>query len=641
MTLTLSNTFALQFRSGYRAPEAYTAAATLASPVGRRLVVALVFAALLAAPGQAHATPLAPCGKSPAVQCLTVDVPLDRSGRVPGTIPLHVEVLPAEGLARGVMFLIAGGPGQGSAQAFDLGSAGNVRELRGMLPGYTLVAFDNRGTGASGLIRCPALQAAGRPSAEEGAALARDCAAIIGPQREFYATRDHAEDVEAVRVALGVDRIGLYGVSYGTKLALAYALAHPGSVERLLLDSVVVPSFPDPFDRNVLRELPDTLSSFCNGGICRAATSNFSAEVVTLANRLEAQPIFGKVVTPGGKLNMVRMNGEDLIGMLIDADLSPGLAAEAPAAVHAALTGYVRPLLRLFDLDTRASVLSAEDLSFGLYAATNCADGRFPWAPSTPPSQRRALIDAAIAGLPAGSLGPFGNWSARIGSAFFCEQWPSPAGNTPLGSGPLPNVPVLALNGGFDLRTPVANAISVIDQFPQGRLIVVPGVGHSVVTADFSGCAWNAVREWILGTLAAPTRATCRRVAPLVKILGAFPRPPKRTIPSTLSIAAKAVREAEATWFQLLFSPRDFAPRGLYGGRLVNASEGLGFTLARYSIAPGVFVTGKISFAEVGPPTTYRGTVRVSGPAVVSGTLKFSKNRVSGTLGGRRVSGTP
>src|SRR5918995_7509 len=148
--------------------------------------------------------------------------------------------------------------------------------------------------------------------------------------------------------------------------------------------------------------------------------------------------------------------------------------------------------------------------------------GRFPWAPGTPPAQRRATIDAALAALTPGSLGPFGPWSARLGMAYYCEQWPSPAGHTPLGTGPLPDVPVLAVNGGFDLRTPTANALAVVSQFPQGRLIVVPGVGHSVLNLDFSGCSQNAVRSWILGTLGAPMRASCPAVAPLMKVLGSF-----------------------------------------------------------------------------------------------------------------------
>jgi pimeloyl-ACP methyl ester carboxylesterase len=607
--------------------------------VGRSLLVVLLAAVAVAIPGQARAAvPLTPC-KTNGVQCATVQVPLDRSGVAPGTISLHVEVRPATGQPRGVAFLIAGGPGQGSASSFDLSSTA-VQDIQFMLPGYTLVAFDNRGTGASGLIRCPALQAAIAPSPERGAALAAGCAASIGAQRVFYATRDHAEDIEAVRQALGLGKIALYGVSYGTKLSLAYALAHPDGVERLILDSMVAPTFPDPFDRNVLQQMPGTLTNFCGGGRCRGATPNYSADVVALANRLEARPAAARVLTPSGA-RRIRMNGEDLLTMMIDSDLSPGLAAEAPAAIHAARGGNVRPLLRLWDLDMRSSKLSAEDLSFGLNAATNCADGRFPWDPSTPPAGRRAVINSAIARLLPGSLGPFGSWAARLGTAFFCEQWPTPSGNTPLAQGPYPNVPVLAINGGYDMRTPTANALAVVDQFPQGRLVVVPGVGHSVLTADISGCSQNAVRAWILGTLNAPTRAMCPRVPSLVKVVGAFPkRPAGPTAATTFTAVKKTLREAESTWLQVLFSAVQFVPRGLYGGKLVNAKQGLAFTLTRYAVAPGVFVSGKVTFATVGPPIVFKGRVRVSGPAAAAGTVRITSNTLVGTLGGRRVRGS-
>jgi len=605
--------------------------------VGRRLILALVAAGFLAAAGQARAAiVLTPC-KTGGVECGTVTVPLDRTGATPGTVGLHVEVLPASGTPRGTMFLIAGGPGQGSAGSFDLTPGFNRDLMQYMFPGYTLVAFDNRGTGQSGLIDCPPLQKTITSSVDVEARLAADCANTIGPRRIFYSTRDHADDTDAVRAALGVDKIGLYGVSYGTKLSLAYALGHPSHVERLILDSVVPAQLPDPFDLNVLQEMPDTLRNFCSGGICKAATKDYSGDVVKLANRIQGKPLKGTIIAPNGKAKGITMNGEAFLSMLIDADLTPGLAAQAPAAVHAALTGYARPLLRLYDRDLRANVLTSQDLSFGLNAATNCADGHFPWDPSTPPSSRQAAIDQALAALPAGALGPFGSWAARIGTAFFCEQWPSPAGNSPLGPGPLPNVPVIAIDGGFDLRTPVANAIAVEHQFPQGKLLVVPGVGHSVTTADVSGCSQNYVRTWILGTLNAPKEAECAsRVLPLIKILGTFPRRAARTPGATLAAVGKTLREAEATWLDT--SGR--VERGLYGGKLTVAKSGTTFTLTRYSLVPGVTVTGKVSFAALGPPTMYKGKVRVSGSSAVSGTLTIAKTgRVSGTLGGRRVSG--
>ena len=189
--------------------------------MGRRFLLPLVVAAFFCTASGAHAAvPLTPCGARGLV-CGTVVVPLDRSGSVPGTISLHVEELPAAGTPRGVMFLVAGGPGQGSAKSFDLRSASNAQQFQAVFPNYTLVAFDNRGTGASGLINCPAIQKTVPTSVDQAARLARDCADRIGPTRQFYATSDHAADIESVRTALGLGKIGLYGVSYGTKLALA------------------------------------------------------------------------------------------------------------------------------------------------------------------------------------------------------------------------------------------------------------------------------------------------------------------------------------------------------------------------------------------------------------------------------------
>ena len=618
--------------------EAYTGNATLPCFVGRRFLLGLAVALACLAPGQARAAiPLAACSStSEGALCGTVTVPVDRTGVFPGTIGLHVEVLPASGLPRGTMFLIAGGPGQGSAGAFDLGPGFGRDLMQFMFPGYTLVAFDNRGTGESGVLRCPALQTTTIATVEQEAARARDCAELIGPARVFYATRDHADDTEAVRQALGLRRIGLYGVSYGTKLAVAYALAHPEGVERLLLDSVVVPTFPDPFDRNVLHEMPRSLTSFCAGGACNAATGDFGTNVVKLANRLQARPIRGKIISSSGKARTLRMNGEDLISLIIDVDLSPGLAAEAPAAVHAALAGNIRPLLRLYDLDLGSNQFSPEDLSFGLYAATNCSDAGLPWPADTPPAARRAILDAAVAGFAPGSLGGFGNWAARIGRGYFCEQWPAPAGGATLAPGPLPDVPVLALNGGIDLRTPTVNARDVVSDFPQGKLIEVPGVGHSVTGADASFCSQNAVRRWMQGTLVTPKLYACPRVLPIVKVLGTFPRAStKPSVKSTLAVAAKTLREAEAAWWQL--APEATAMRGLFGGKLVGLTNGDGFTLTKYVLSPGVFITGKIEFADIGPPSTYKGTIKVTGPRAVAGTLTISKNSVSGRLGGRPV----
>lgn len=579
-----------------------------------------------------------PCGQTVGLLCSTLDVPLDRSGQVPGTISLAVQYLPADGVQRGVMFLIAGGPGQGSAHVFGLGTPATAAFYRFLFPGYGLVAYDDRGTGDSGLLDCPTLQTANTADSERAAATA--CANVIGPQRVFYSTADHAEDLESVRQALGVDKVGLWGVSYGTKLAMAYALAHPDHVDRLLLDSVVPPEGNDPFSADVLRQLTTTLGTFCSDGSCRAATSDFGGDVATVANRLAAKPLVGKVLTPTGRTVSKKVDGLEVLSVVLDADLNPGLAAELPAVMHAARLGNTQPLLRLAVLHDASSVESSSDLSFALYAATVCSDGPFPWQPDTAVADRAALLQAAVNALPPGSLGQFGAWAIRFGNADFCLDWPSPAGGGGISAGPLPDVPMLAISGGFDMRTPTAGAVSVAARFPQGHVLVVPGVGHSVVTADPSGCADLAVRSWMQGGV---VPASCPRTKPLVAPVPALPAPgpvhPKQPAGAlqTYSIASKTIREVEAVWLMTAGLSGSSAPiSGLYGGRLVAAS-GRSFKLVKYSIARGVTLSGTLKLTMLGPPLVFDGVVTVGGADASSGVLGLSGSSLRGTLGGRLV----
>jgi pimeloyl-ACP methyl ester carboxylesterase len=574
--------------------------------------------------------------KGTGVVCSDVVVPLDRTGVVPGTVTLHVEVVPSTGVNRGVVFLLAGGPGQGSAHVFGLGTVAEVALDRYLFPGYTLVAYDDRGTGDSGLLDCPTLQTANTADDERAAAAA--CATAIGAPRDFYSTATHAEDLDAVRQALGFNKIALYGVSYGTKLAMAYALAHPDHVERLLLDSVLPPELPNPFSANTLQAMPATLAAFCAGGLCRAATTNFSGDVTTLANRLAAKPIRIAVREPNGTKKQIRVDGLELLSMVTDADLNPGLAVELPAVVRAALKGRTQALARLADLHDSGNQESSIDLSFALYAATVCRDGPFPWAPDTPVAARAALEQAALAALPPGSLGPFGPWAAQVGNADFCLGWPSPSGGAALASGPLPNVPMLAVSGGFDLRTPTANAVSVVARFPQGRLLVVPGVGHSTLTADFSGCAVAAVHTWMTGGV---PPSECPRSQPLVApvpALPVLPARPRRVSPAaTLAIVTATLKEAEAAWLMTDgLTGTSTAVPGIYGGTLTSPS-GSTVVLTGYTVAQGVSLSGKLKIVKPGPPLQFEGFLTVSGRRAAAGVLGLKNGSLRGTLGGKFV----
>jgi hypothetical protein len=338
------------------------------------------------------------------------------------------------------------------------------------------------------------------------------------------------------------------------------------------------------------------------------------------------------------------VGGFDLLSLVVSADLDPPLAAELPAAVHAGLAGDSRPLLRLADLFSSDSGAPDQFFSAALFTATVCADGLFAWDPGTPAGSRQPAIDAVLAALPPGSTGSFGLWAAGAGISSLCMQWPSPAGNTPLATGPLPDVPVLALSGDVDMRTPTAEASRIVSAFPQGKLVVVPGVGHSVLFADSTGCASRAVRAWFQSR---PIE-TCKRVPAIVLAVPAYstslasePEHGAAGNPGRTGTAVmRTIAEAEATWVMMRLAGIHTTLSGLSGGTLT-ASSNDGFLLGRYSDVPGVALTGTIDAVTGELPLRFTGTVKVSGAGAAHGTVTITRRFASGVLGGVKLRPSP
>ena len=184
-----------------------------------------------------------PCPGNAGFSCGSLSVRLDPFGSVPGRLSLRVAVSGAASAPRGVLLFLTGGPGEPGVPFVSR----LVARLGPALRGYRLVMFDQRGTGA-GALDCPALQRQMGASdlTVPAPAVVRSCAEAIGPDRRFYATADTVADIEALRAELGVARLTVDGVSYGSYVAERFALAHPGEVNRLVLDSVVPSWNVDP-----------------------------------------------------------------------------------------------------------------------------------------------------------------------------------------------------------------------------------------------------------------------------------------------------------------------------------------------------------------------------------------------------------
>jgi hypothetical protein len=194
---------------------------------------------------------------------------------------------------------------------------------------------------------------------------------------------------------------------------------------------------------------------------------------------------------------------------------------------------------------------------------------------------------------------------------------------------------VLAVSGGFDMRTPTAGATNLIARFPQGQLLVVPGVGHDTIDADFSGCAARAVQSWMKG---GNVSGTCARPAPLVLPAPAFPTPgpakggARLGALATYAIARQAIADAEAMY---LAAPSAAPVPGVFGGKLTPGQRQ--FTLTRYAVARGVTVSGALKLTAVTFPLSFQGTLKVEGPRAATGLLGLKGTSLRGTLGGRIV----
>jgi pimeloyl-ACP methyl ester carboxylesterase len=578
------------------------------------------------------------------VGCARLAVPLDRTGATTGSISLYVE---RQGAARrprrGVTLLLAGGPGQPATLAYG----GDYGAFADLTPRNDIVAFDGRGTGRSGLLRCPALERASLVDAGREAAL---CAEKLGGRRGFYRTTDTVEDIEALRAELGVPRLTLIGVSYGTLVAQAYAARYPTRVDRVLLDSVLDVSGWDPFYRDVFRAVPRVLRAVCRSG-CGGFTRDPVDDLGRLVQRLSRGALRGRVTLPDGRRRRAALTRQELFFTAIVGDLDDVLRSAFPGAVSAALRGDLAPILRL----KRRAVASdgrgsPREFSTALYAATTCEEIPFPWARFSAPQSRFAQINAAAARIPAAELYPF-DTATTAGNDFIrqCRRWPeaSPAPLLAPPPGALPDVPVLMISGEVDLRTPVEAARGALGDWPSARLLVAPDTGHSALSADLSGCVLRAARRFMRG---GRPPARCRRRRPAFPALA----PPPASLGELRAAAGvpgrrgRAVRAVEVTLFdvaedalgRLLTSGRlRVRGGGLRGGRWTIDFEARRVPLALHGVevVPGVRVTGVVrDFGR----RRQRARLRLSGPATPDGVLQLAGQRVRGKLGGAAVRGT-
>lgn len=472
-----------------------------------RLPAAVVALAALAGAASAGAAPtLAPCrlpGLEHEVQCGVVKRALDPARPAGPQVDVHFAVIPA--LARNKkpdpVFFFAGGPGQSAMSlagpiAASLARFANRRDV---------VLIDQRGTGRSAPLECddddPARPLAEQLDPQRQRARLRDCARALQAKPwgdlRFYTTTLAMEDADAVRAALGVERLNAVGVSYGTRAVLEYQRRFPQHVRRAVLDGVappdmVLPAAVSPDNQAAL----DALFASCAAdAACARRFPDLRGRWQALLASLPRTATLRHPLTQ--RPETVTLTRELVVSALRGPLYAPVLASVLPQAIDDAADGRFDALAALGGaLGGNKAMKSATGMHFSVVCAEDFP--RLGRAPDTPGAD-------------------FGTTFADL-YATVCADWPK--GSVPAAFYAVPPAPAAALllSGAIDPVTPPRHAERTAKALgAKARHVVVPNAGHGTTSI---GC----VRDIVYRFVDAETDAEALRVD--AACVQRFPRPP-------------------------------------------------------------------------------------------------------------------
>ncbi len=319
---------------------------------------------------------LTACADDPTTFCGQLSVPVDRTKPDGPKISLALRLVPHTDTSQpalATVLSLPGGPGGGAGAKpgyqHDSGVLSEALVLR-----HDELLIGSRGTGASGAIDCPDLQDGWASDTEMQTAVAA-CAAQLGENADRYGSGDVALDIEDVRASLGLDQIDLYGESYGSVWARAYAERFPDRVHAIVLDSGL--TVDDPADHwgsgYAQAWLQIAARSCAQSATCAKNHPHPVAELTALVRRIRAKPVHDPSSGSDVVIDSAALVGIfAAVGPFDDNVAAEGLLDAASANAH----GDNGPVLKFSDWVGTGSGGSGDATGFseGMHAAATCID---------------------------------------------------------------------------------------------------------------------------------------------------------------------------------------------------------------------------------------------------------------------------
>jgi pimeloyl-ACP methyl ester carboxylesterase len=418
-------------------------------------------------------------------KCGTWSVAEDPANPKGKRIDLKVAVVPARAKAKqkapDPLFLLAGGPGQGAIESFVpmLDAAfGRVREFR------DIVLVDQRGTGDSNRMSCD-FDRDWEPEdldtdVRVAVAWMNDCKTRLPGDVRFYTTSVAIDDLDAVRVALGLKQINLYGGSYGTRVALAYLRKYPDAVRSVIIDGVVPQDMTlgPQISLESQRAAEQMFQRCAKDEACAKAFPKLAEEFDAVIERLRGKPIAVVIRDPiSGERLETQMTYDGVaaaVRMLLYSTESVSLL---PLIIHAAAAGDYQPLASQATLVRQQMT---DLMAIGMHNAVICTEDA-PFYADDPATHQRMRETY---------LGTFAfDMLSQV-----CGAWPKGIMDAGFKDAVTSDKPVLLLSGEIDPITPPANAEHALKTLSNAQHLVAPNQGHIVA---MRGCAPKLIGEFM------------------------------------------------------------------------------------------------------------------------------------------------
>ncbi len=437
------------------------------------------------------------------MRCGYLTVPEDRSKPGGRTIRIFVMRVPAVSAnpRPDPIVVLSGGPGGGGSFEFP------SRIKSGMNAERELILVDQRGTHlADPLLGCADYDESQNRDYSIGfmsaAAATADVAATkacgdryraAGFDLSAYNTKENAADLADLRVALGITSWNMYGVSYGTKLALVSLRDHPEGIRSMIVDSVSPPNF------NIAKEWWSApaesfkaIFAACRAqAACAAAFPTLEADFFATVKRLDAAPVVVETKDASGAPATLHVDAFSFAYTVIDIT-EHGDPAVIPKMIADMARGNSDLVAKaMLGEMTPPPIVGLGGL--GLAFTVFCAEG----ANLTTEQEALAASKAVLPEFPDSvfSLQP------KQGRLFQqCPVWDVEDADASMMTPVVSDVPVLILEGAFDAATAPSWVGLITPGLKAHQLVSMPFTGHSVYGK--SPCA----AQIAAGFLASPTQ---------------------------------------------------------------------------------------------------------------------------------------